>query len=163
MSEPRSMDKPSVPVAVVMERRPLRHRWQSEVWEAVGVIAHYEGGAGPRVIFDDGQVVQWLHPGLKLELHRDEAEGYYLNVSTAEPRVFVMWRMEEEGAVPEAVSASYHDAGMWMDASEQVSSVSMAPDLVAWVREYVARNYRPEPKQRRRPQSFIDPKDRAKS
>jgi hypothetical protein len=156
------MEKPSVPVAVVMQRRPLHNRWQSEIWEAAGVIAPYEGDPERRVIFDDGQVVHRLHPGLKLELHRDEAEGYYLNVSTAEPRVFVMWRMEEDGAVPQAVSVSYNDAGMWMDASEQVSSVAMAPEMVAWVREYVARNYRPEPKQRRRPQSFIDPKDRAK-
>ncbi|NOZ18333.1 MAG: DUF3305 domain-containing protein, partial [Betaproteobacteria bacterium] len=31
-----------------------------------------------------------------------------------------------------------------------------------WLQAYVAENYRPEPKKRRRPESFLSPEDRAK-
>jgi len=46
-------------------------------------------------------------------------------VSTQEPRVFVMWRMEQERAVPQFVTVSYDEASRWMDGGEQVDSVAM--------------------------------------
>jgi hypothetical protein len=36
----------------------------------------------------------------------------------------------------------------------------MPAEMFAWVGEYVEKNYRPEPKKRRKPRSFIHPKDR---
>ena len=33
--------------------------------------------------------------GFALDLHPSEAEGYFLNLSAPDPRVFVMWRLEE--------------------------------------------------------------------
>jgi hypothetical protein len=38
----------------------------------------------------------------------------------------------------------------------------MPPELVLWLGNYVRDNYRPEPKKRIRPRSFMHPKDRAK-
>jgi hypothetical protein len=46
----------------------------------------------PRTLRDDGRTAQVLHTGLTVTLHRDEAEGYYLNLSTGTPVWFVMWR-----------------------------------------------------------------------
>jgi hypothetical protein len=158
------MHRPELSVAVVMQRREVQHRWQSEAWEAVGVLAPYDAEGGPRAIVERDELSQWLHPGLSLRLYRDEAEGYYMNVSTDDPRVFVMWRMEEGKAVPKFVTVSYHEASGWMDSGEQVDSVAMAPRIAAWVAEFVRENYRPEPRRKRiRPQSFKHPADRAKS
>jgi hypothetical protein len=148
-------------VAVVMRRRETpNNRWQTEVWELVGVLPESLEGE-PRKIVEERGGAQWLYPGLPLTLHRDEAEGYYLNVSTDDPRVFVMWRMEEGRAVPQYLTLSYAEASRWMDGGEQVDSVSMPPELYAWVGEYVERNYRPEPKKRIKPRSFMHPKDRS--
>ena len=36
----------------------------------------------------------------------------------------------------------------------------MPPEIFAWVGEYVEQNYRPEPKKRIKPRSFVHPKDR---
>jgi hypothetical protein len=36
----------------------------------------------------------------------------------------------------------------------------MPPSIFAWVGEYVEKNYRPEPRKRIKPRSFIHPKDR---
>jgi hypothetical protein len=162
------MEKPRFPLAVVMQRRSTKNRWQSEVWEPWSVLPGKQEDGAPRLLVDEVGVQQWLHPGFELVLHRDEAEGYYLNVSAGSPRVFVLWRMDEEPegggaarAVPLDVTASYHEASRWMDAGHSVDGVAMPPEIFAWVGEYVEQNYRPEPKKRIRPRSFMHPKDRA--
>ena len=154
------MNEPSIPIAVVMQRRALQNRWQSEAWEPVGVIVNHAGTGAPSLLVEEGGVAQWLHAGFELKLFRDEAEGYYLNVSSDQPRVFVMWRMEEGLAVPKFVTLSYNEAGRLMDGGEQVDTVDMPAELMAWVGGYVEENYRPEQKKRNRPKSFLSPKDR---
>jgi hypothetical protein len=154
------MNEPSIPIAVVMQRRALQNRWQSEVWEPLGVVLNHAGTGEPSLLVEEGGVAQWLHPGFELKLFRDEAEGYYLNVSSDEPRVFVMWRMEDALAVPKFVTVSYNEAGRLLDGGEQVETVAMPAELMAWVGGYVEENYRPEPKKRNRPKSFMSPKDR---
>ncbi len=156
------MEKPKFGVAVVMQRRPIQNRWQSEIWEPWGVLTAQPAGE-PRLLLDDGTTQQWLYPGFELVLHRDECEGYWLNVSSPEPRVFVRWSMHGDRAVPELLTLSYDEASRWMDGGAQVDAVAMAPELFAWLGDYVENNYRPEPKKRIRPQSFKHPKDRAQS
>jgi Protein of unknown function (DUF3305) len=143
-----------------MQRRVIVNRWQSEVWEPLGVLTGYEGEPEPRVIVSEETATQWLYPGFDIALHRSEAEGYYHNVSAPEPRVFVLWRMQDERAVPHFVTVSYDEASRWMDGGENVDSVPMPAELLAWVGEFVEQNYRPQPRKRIKPQSFLSPKDR---
>jgi Protein of unknown function (DUF3305) len=157
------METPRKRIAVVMQRRAIENRWQSEVWEPSGVLDDYAGEQGARVIVEEAGLTQWLYPGLELALHRAEAEGYFHNVSTQAPNVFVLWRMEEERAVPHYVTVSYDEASRWMDGSAQVDPVPMPRALRAWVEDFVAAHYRPEPKKRIKPQSFLSPKDRAQT
>jgi Protein of unknown function (DUF3305) len=154
------MEKPKFPVAVVMQRRELDNRWQSEAWEPRSVIPSVEPKGAPRLLVDEGGVQQWLHPGFELVLHRDEAEGYYLNVSVPGARVFVLWRMDDDKAVPLDVTASYNEGGRWLDGGHSVDGVAMLPEIFAWVGEFVEQNYRPEPRKRIKPRSFVHPKDR---
>src|SRR5205814_953319 len=146
----RGMESMKKRVAVIMQRRPMDNRWQSEIWEAVGVLADYDAPGEARVIVEQAGATQWLYPGFEMVLHRSESEGYYHNVSTQEPRVFVMWRMEQERAVPQFVTVSYDEASRWMDGGEQVDSVAMPAAVFAWVGEFVEKNYRPEPSTRGR-------------
>jgi Protein of unknown function (DUF3305) len=155
------MQTPRIRVAIVMERRTLANPWASEEWVAVAVIPD-AGNRAPGIIAEDSACQRWLHPGYELTLRRDEAEGYFLNMTSAEPRLFVMWQMEDEQARPYSVSASYNEASTWMDAGDQVDPVPMAPELALWLGDYVRDNYRPEPKKRIRPRSFMHPKDREK-
>lgn len=152
---------PSRRLAVVMQRRPLQSRWQSEAWEPVGVLLDESPGE-PRQIVDRPETTQWLYPGFEVVLRVSEAEGYFHNVSTRQPRVFVLWRMEDGKAVPQYVTVSYDEASRWMDGGESVDSVPMPAELFAWVGEFVEKNYRAQPKKRIKPQSFLSPKDRAR-
>jgi hypothetical protein len=144
----------SVRVAVVMERRTLANRWKPEAWQPVAVVPEEPGPAAPRVVSDDGACARWLHPGFEIVLHRDEAEGYYLNLTATQPYMFVMWRMEDGQAVPKIVTPSYHEAGRMMDGGEQVDGVPLPGALATWLAAYVDEHYRPEPKKRIRPPSF---------
>jgi hypothetical protein len=154
------VEKPKFPVAVVMQRRELDNRWQSEAWEPRSVIPSVEPKGEPRLLVDEGGLQQWLFPGLELVLHRDEAEGYYVNVSARDPRVMVCWRMDGLRGVPLDVTVSYDEGGRWLDAGNSVDAVAMPLEIFAWVGEYVEKNYRPEPKKRIKPRSFVPPKDR---
>ena len=155
-------EKPSQNVAVVMQRRVSHSKWVDHVWEPWGVLSGHEGAA--RLLVDRPDVKQWIHPGFKLVLHKDELEGYYLNVSASEPRVFVLWRMEgpseAEYGLPLDVTVSADEGGRWLDGGHSVDGVAMPPEIFAWVGDYVEHNYRPEPKKRIKPRSFVHPKDR---
>ena len=148
------MQQTAFELAVVMQKRPIENRWQSEIWEPVAVMPEADCDAEQGEVFADGDLVRWVFRGLRLGLKREEAEGYYLNISTQEPRVFVMWQIEDERAVPQQISASYNDACTWMDAGEHVDSVAMPPELYDEVRTFAREHYRPEPKKRIRPRSF---------
>ncbi|MBI2310985.1 MAG: DUF3305 domain-containing protein [Betaproteobacteria bacterium] len=139
----------SFPVAVIMERILLDNRWAAEKWEAHGVVPDVPGAAG-RVIYQDDRRMHILFPGHEISLHRDEAEGYYLNLTSPEPRVFVRWRMDGERALPELLTVSYGEAARWMDADHNVDGVPMPAEILAWVGAYVEENYRPEPKFKRK-------------
>jgi len=53
-------------------------------------------GTEPRLLYQSDTEQRWLHGGLKVELFKDDGEGYYLNASTDVPSWFVLWRMDEE-------------------------------------------------------------------
>lgn len=161
---PEPAARPAVRVAVVMDRETAPNQWEAWRFRLVDVVAHEEAfGSTARVLRDDGSVQRTLHPGFTLELFRDEAEGYYLNLSSGAPVWFVMWRIDDDDpsrAWPETVSLSYTEAGRWLDAQERIDNVPLPADLVAWLQAYADEHYRPEPKQRRRPQSFVAPAER---
>lgn len=157
--------RPAIDVAVIMRRERIEgaaSRWQPWRWVLADVVPHEDGfGTVPRLLYKDDNEQRWLHPGFKVELFRDDAEGYYLNATTEAPCWFVMWRMEEEAALadepvarPERVTLSYHAAGRWLDAQETIEQVPAPPVVVEWMRAFVQDNYVPEPKRRQRPESF---------
>ena len=148
-------------------------QWQTWRWVLQDVVGHdqvpHEAhfGTHPKCLrqTDDEQV--WLHPGFTVSLHRDDAQGYYLNSTSPSPCWFVLWRMEEEPhlsdevmAVPVMVSLSYHDAGRWLDAQEQVDQVPAPVEVVSWISAYAQEHWELEPKRRKRPDSFKSLQDR---
>ena len=155
-SIPGNAPLPALRVAVIMERTRLVNRWQSEKWEPIGVVADAsEPNAPPRVLFQDDERAQWLHPGFKLELFHDEAEGYYLNMTSTQPFVFVNWLEEDGAGVPQSITVSYNEAARQMDGGARVDGVPLPAEWLGWLGEYVERHYKPEPKKKRiRPPSF---------
>ena len=141
-------DRPSRKLSIILERQAVESRWESHRWLLAGV-APDEGGSA-RTVAEDERLLRRLHPGVEVTLFPDEAEGYYLNVSSEAPSV--------DGATgepfPFQATLSYNEAARWMDASEKVERAPAWPELAAWMRVWVEANYRPPEKQRRKPRSF---------
>ena len=142
------------PVAVILQRTPLANRWTAERWEPVAVepVAADAPAGAPAKIADDAAGTRWRFSGFAIELHRSEAEGFFLNVTAPDPKVFVMWRHVEAPAVPpvrpETVTVSYNEAARLLDGGEHVDAVPMPPEIRAWMTPFVAENYKPEPKRK---------------
>ena len=134
--------------AVVMERTPLNNRWASEKWEATGVVPDLDPAAPPRVLLEDAGRLQMLHPGLQITLQRDEAEGYYMNITSPQPKVFVLWRMEDSVAMPQLLTVSYHEGSRWLDSGETVDGVPLPLELVPWMAQFCDEHYKPEPRKK---------------
>ena len=157
-------ERPCLNVAVLIERRKDPSPWEDWRFRIVDVL-HDDGrfGTAPRVLRDDGRLAQTIYPGQVVTLYRDEAEGYYLNLSSGQPVWFVMWRVDDADPSqvrPEFVTLSYNEAGRLLDAQERVDNVPLPADVRAWLQAYADEHYRPEPKRRRRPQSFRAPEQR---
>lgn len=159
-----SESPPSLRVAVRIDRLRQPSRW--EEWRfSIAEVVLDDGGFGSacRLLRDDGQCAQWLFPDLPVTLHRDEAEGYYLNLSSGTPVWFVMWRIDHADpsqAWPEIVTLSYNEAGRWLDAQERVDNCPLDAGVRAALQDFVDAHYRPEPKRRKRPASFVTPEER---
>ena len=130
------------PIAVIMERVAMANPWLAERWEVKGVVRDiFPAGSAKRVIV------------------RDEAEGYYLNLTSREPKVFVLWRMCDNEAHPECATVSYHEGARWADSGETVDGVALPAELLPWIGEFVEQNYRPEPRKEAR---YASNKDRGR-
>lgn len=184
MNETTPPARPAIEVGVVMRREPVTgpmSRWQNWRWVLADVVterempelSRLEPAQRPlKLEAIDSPAAQagashWLYPGFPVELFRDDAEGYYLNLSSPEPCFWVMWRLDdalcidgEPAPVPQIVTLSYHDAGRWLDAQERVDQVPAPAWVVQWLAGFVEQHYRPEPKRRQRPQSFQPLADR---
>ena len=160
-------------VDILMERIPLANRWVSEQWRPAAVVPLGEIGFGsaiaescvpdcvPERIKDGPAGTTWCFPRRRIELHPTEAEGYFLNITSDTPLVFVMWRSAEDGsepaALPEIVTVSYNQAGRIMDGGERVDPVPMPAAILAWMRPFVDEHYKPEPRRKvRRNDPFKD-------
>jgi hypothetical protein len=139
MSETRNpISATSYSVAVIMECKAVTNRWVSEMWEAKGVVPDGAPPGTPHsVIVREQASTQILFPGHVVRLQRGEAEGFYLNITSQQPKVFILWRMQDEVAQPVMLSVSYNEGTRWADSGESVDGVPMPTELLPWIGEFV--------------------------
>jgi len=156
----RVPDASSFPVAVIMERAELSSRWITEKWEAKGVVRDTAPRGTPeQVIVRQEKLTHILFPGHVIKLNRDEAEGYYLNITSPQPKVFILWRMRENLARPELLTVSYNEGTRWADSGENVDGVALPVEFLPWIGEFIEEHYRPEP---RKPKRYASNKDKGR-
>jgi hypothetical protein len=108
-----------------------------------------------------------------LTLDRDEAEGYYLNLTSSQPSLFALLRVDDVAAatathapadVPQAVAvtASYNEGARWMDGGMVVVRTPLPEPLLAWIAEFAQHHFRVEERKRKRAKirpSFLSRKE----
>lgn len=133
-----ALDQTVFPVAVVMEWRQLHDRWGSESWRAQAVLPDpVDAVPGIRLLDQEGDYRQYLVSGLTIRLFRDDVEGYYVNWAAPQPRVFIMWRLQDGRAQPVLATVSYAEGVRFADAGEQVDGVPMPPLLHDWLGAFI--------------------------
>jgi hypothetical protein len=139
----------SMPIAVLMQRRTLQHRWADEAWAAVGIVADRGDLPPVRMLSQTPERDYYLVSGLELELYPDENEGYYENAMAPESKVFVLWRMEDGKAMPVRASVSYVEGTRMFDSGENADGVEMPAEVYTWLAEYLRQHYQPKPRRGR--------------
>ncbi len=143
-----------MPISVVIERRASKNQWQDEVWRPVGILPRAAPEAGKLLAEGEGWA-QFDGGTLNLELFRGETEGYLTNLSQDMPVIFAVLRRSEEPDglefVPFLVTACPYEAmGYTPDNDDIVEGVPMPPEVMDWVREFVALHHVDEPFRKRK-------------
>src|SRR5690242_8258385 len=89
-------------VAVILQRTKLANRWIDARWEPIEIVDDSDSSSVPVRVGEDERGTRWRFGGQVIELHRSEAEGYYLNLTSPQPKAFVMWRTNDDGREPGA-------------------------------------------------------------
>lgn len=134
-------------VDVSFRKRAVQSRWVDFEWEPVAATIADSETKDPAAFeaFIDNEP-RWLWRGCEMDFHPSEGEGYWLNLTSDAPCVFVMWRMDEGDEVPRpvVVTASYNEAGRMLDAGDRVDKVPMDEAMQAALAEYTMKFYKPE-------------------
>lgn len=141
-------------LAVILDkRRTHTSPWRTHTWGAAGVVAAAGGDRrdGPQRIRAEEGLEQFLWPGFTLNLHKDEAESYYHNLTSDNPGLFVVCRFDaDERPEPFLVTAAYDEASAYMEADDTVYRVPIPPEVYRWVEAFVLANYQPQERKKRK-------------
>ena len=153
--------KPSWGASVAFRKRAVNSRWADFEWDTASISVCDNAQSTPNgpLELTVNDELQWRWDGERIELHPSEGEGYWLNLNSPQPCIFVMWRLEEGDAVPRpvVVTVSYNEAGRMLDAGDHVDNVPMPEAMKALLATYTAANYKPEPRKKvKRNDPFVE-------
>lgn len=143
------------PVVVLMQRQPSKvSRWSDYQWQAVGVMAiasETSDGESPRIVRNEGDVMQVLYGGFTVQLFIDECESYYFNLVSPTPQCYVIAHIDDDGVpVPFLVSMSFDEAQAYIEGDEEVFVVDVPPELYRWTEAFVLEHYSPQKRKKRK-------------
>jgi hypothetical protein len=136
-----------MPIAVVMQRRVVNHPWADIAWAAIAVVPGHGASGIVQPLVRNDDIESYLVSGLHLELYPDENDGYFENWAAPEPKVFVMWRMQDGIAMPLIASVSYGEGTRMLDSGDSTDGVAMPGEIYMWLSQYLQEHY--QPRQRR--------------
>lgn len=142
----------SIPLAVVLQRSaPPAAQWDAPQWQVFAVVAgaHLPRPAQAVLIHDDGACRRTLHGGLTLNLHTDGGEGYWVNLLSEAPYLFVVCDEAAGDLRPAFVTANRDEANGYLEADRVVLPAPMPAAVCAAVERFVLSHYRPAAKKKR--------------
>jgi len=135
-----------MPISVVFERRAAEGPWRDDVWRPIGVLPGTVAAEPGRLLAEGEDWAQYQGGVLELELFRRETEGYLTNLTQDPPRVFIVLRRNEDDeglafAPFLATVCPYEAMGYDEGNDDVVEGVPMPPEVMAWVRDFVAQHH----------------------
>jgi len=145
----------SLPVAVIMGRSMVAGQgWRVPSWRVVGVVSGAElpgREARGRSVRRDGDEEHFLWGGLQLELYRDAAESYWVNLTGRQPSLFVLCTEDEQSTViPRQVTADQNEACSGVEGDDRVFAAPIPPEVYQQVEAFVIAHHVPQVKHKRK-------------
>lgn len=140
----------SIPMGVVVRRRPGVTRWAKWAWQATAVLPN-AGMGGFRVLREEGDVTDFHAATVPMDLHHTECDGYRTSLMMTPPSVFVVLDKgenadNEHGIAVHAVTASADLALDWQDSAEMiVEPVPMPEVLVSTICDFCEAHFEDVP------------------
>ena len=152
----------SMPVGVIVEKRPGVTRWVREIWQPKALLPQAPN-ADWRVLREDGGRVEFHAATVPLTLYRGEADAYRIALSEAVPSAYVIMRPSSREAFPwyvHLVTLSPHEAALFeQSGDENVEKVALPNDLIGWAGRWIEAHYREEPFVKRKRRRAEGPQD----
>lgn len=140
----------TIPMGVVLRRRPGVTRWAKWSWSAVAVLPH-AGPGGFRILREEDDVTDFHAATVPMELHHTETESYRTSLMMSPPSVFAVLDKgvnagNEHGIAVHAVTANADLAQNYQDSDEMmVEPVPMPEMLIGIVRDFCAAHHSETP------------------
>ena len=147
MKEAKTMDRYARrPMTVMMERTGPR-------WQVIGILPSSQSSDGvPRreMVRDGGDTCIYRWEGLDLLLTPDACDDYWFNLTSAQPKVYVICQTGPDGEpLPLRITANQDESVAAEEVEELFYQAAMPANIVVWIREYVATHYRPGPRKQK--------------
>lgn len=144
-------------VAVILEKyRIERAFWSLDEWRLHGVVAGdaVAGGAlSCQQVRNEPGAEHYLWRGLKLQLHRDSCESYWLNLTSDKPCLYLICEDDSDDAAvlrPLMISADSDEASAYLEGEGRVLQGPIPPELYKAMEAFVLQHYQPEPMKKRK-------------
>lgn len=150
-----------IPVAVVLERTiDTSKKWVYPNWSIAAVIAgeDIQRQKEGLTIQNNEDLVQSFHGGLLLELFKDGSEGYWYNLLSDKPYLFVICE-GEQGAMeiePVFITANQDEATGHLESDDIVLSIQMPDEIRDLLEHYVVDHYQPVVKKKRKRRDWLE-------
>lgn len=139
-----------VSVAAVMLKQKSQHAWGNDFWILKGLVPGY---SSPELATLESQGEVHIWPDLTLQLYPLHCDSYYHNLTSEQPKVYLVASQDDETLSPLLITVDYDEAASYMETGEQVFNAPLSEQLCQWLEAFVLEHYKPEqPKKRRRKQ-----------
>ncbi len=153
MTEPANTEtEPKLPRYA---RKPMNVLMQHDEqgWKVLGILPASEPTSNQRhreLVRDDGvtQIYRW--EGLMLRLLPDCCDDYWFNLTSDQPRLYVICQRDQDGSpMPVRITADQDDAVAAEEVDELFYQAEMPVPIVFWIRDYVATHWTPGPRKQK--------------
>lgn len=157
---PQDERSTTLPVGVVMRRKPGVTRWRKWAWSVSALLP----GAGPadwKLLREDGDVAEFHIGTVPLTLWRTDAEAY--RIALSEPVVcgYVVLEPGDAGRPLslKLITANPNEAMQYAEGGEEtVEKVPLPPAMAAWLQDWTDRHFVEEPFVKRKRKRHFDDK-----
>ena len=153
----------SIPIEVVLERTVDRSkRWSYPTWAIVSLASGQDLQQGVQCMALHDTFVadsqRFFYSGLVLDLFKDGSEGYWYNLLSADPYIFVVCEGEQEAMEvrPFYVTVNQDEATGHLESEDIVLSAPMPTKLRALLERYVVEHYKPEQQKKRKRKNWLE-------